>query len=254
MAISISQPAPDIFLAVGAHTNWCLIREGTSITLIDAAWPRDYRLVVDSLAEIGASPGDVEAILLTHAHPDHVGVAERLRAEHRSTVFAHEDEVAHATGRSRERVSVLDLMARLWRPSVLAFVASSIWRGGLRPTPVEEVEGFSEQRLDVPGSPTPVPTPGHTSGHCAFYLPERGVLVTGDALVNANVLTNSPGPRLMPGIFNHDAEQANASLDHLLPLAADVLLPGHGNVIEMPIASAIEIARKRLADSSRWDR
>jgi len=35
--------------------------------------------------------------------------------------------------------------------------------------------------LEVPGRLVPVPTPGHTSGLCAFHLPERGVLIAGDA-------------------------------------------------------------------------
>jgi glyoxylase-like metal-dependent hydrolase (beta-lactamase superfamily II) len=52
------------------------MRHGDAVTLIDAAWPKDYPLVVDSLRQIGAAPEQVEAVVLTHAHPDHVGVAE----------------------------------------------------------------------------------------------------------------------------------------------------------------------------------
>lgn len=71
-----------MFLVIGAHTNWSLLREGDAVTLVDAAWPKDYELVVESLDRIGVVPDQVEAVVLTHAHPDHIGVAERFRTDH----------------------------------------------------------------------------------------------------------------------------------------------------------------------------
>ena len=254
MPVEVVEAASDVFLVVGPRTNWCLIRDGGAITLIDAAWPRDYPAVVDSLRQIGAGPGQVDAVVLTHAHPDHVGVAERLRAEHAAVVRTHVDEVGHATGTYHQRVRTIDLVIRMWRPSVAAFVVGSIARGGTNPTPVADVEAFARSPLDVPGRPEPVPTPGHTSGHCSFHLPDSGIVITGDALVNRNVLTNRPGPRLMPRIFSHDWEQALVSLDALAALDAHVLLPGHGAPLHMPASEAVAQARQFSADAGWWDR
>src|SRR5690606_33743178 len=39
------------------------------------------------------------------------------------------------------------------------------------------------EAMDVPGSPVPVWSPGHTDGHCGFFLPDVGALFSGDALV-----------------------------------------------------------------------
>ena len=60
--------------------------------------------------------------------------------------------------------------------------------GATRAERLTEVTPFAAESgpLDVPGHPVPVPTPGHTSGHCAFHLPDRGVLITGDALITAH--------------------------------------------------------------------
>lgn len=254
MKVEVIEAAPDVFLAIGSRTNWCLIRSGDGITLIDAAWPKDYPAVVDSLHQIGADPDQVEAVVLTHAHPDHVGVAERLRSQHGATVHTHRDEVSHATGAYHQRVRTIDLLVRLWRPSVAAFVAGSISQGGTDPTSVAEVDAFGSSPLDIPGRPVPVPTPGHTSGHCSFHLTDGGIVITGDALVNRNVLTNRPGPRLMPRIFSHDWEQSLASLDALAQLDADVLLPGHGAPLHMPASEAASQARQRAADAGWWDR
>ena len=121
MPVEVIEVAPDVFLVVGPRTNWCLIRDGDAITLIDAAWPKDYPAVVDSLHQIGAGPDQVGAAVLTPAHSDHTGVAERLRAEHGAVVRTHRAEVGHATGTYHQRVRTIDLVARMWRPSVAAF-------------------------------------------------------------------------------------------------------------------------------------
>lgn len=254
MKIEVIHAASDVFLVIGPRTNWCLLRDGDAITLVDAAWPKDYPHIVESLHEIGATPDHVEAIVLTHAHPDHVGVAERLRGEHGALVHTHRAEVDHAQGRRHERVRTIDLLLRIWRPSTFLFAMDSMKHGGTNPKPVTEVEAFDDLPLDIPGRPVPVATPGHTSGHCSFHLPEHGVIITGDALVNQNVLTTHPGPRLMPRIFSHDWEQAAASLDRLAELDATMLLPGHGDVLRMAPADAVNQARQRLASAGWWDR
>ncbi|MEN8234650.1 MAG: MBL fold metallo-hydrolase [Actinomycetota bacterium] len=254
MSIEVIHAADDVFLVIGPRTNWCLLREGDALTLVDAAWPKNYSHVVESLRQIGATPDNVEAVVLTHAHPDHIGVAERLRSEHGAAVHTHRDEVDHALGKRHERIRTIDIVLRMWRPSTFAFAMDSIKLGGSHPKPVPTVEAFDDAPLDVPGRPVPVPTPGHTSGHSSLHLPNHGVVVTGDALVNHNVLTNRPGPRLMPRIFSHDWEQAAESLDRLAALDADLLLPGHGELLRMTPADAAAQAKQRLANAGWWDR
>lgn len=255
MRVNVVEAASDVFLVMGPRTNWCLVREGDAVTLIDAAWPKDYPYVVDSLHQIGASPEQVEAVVLTHAHPDHVGVAERFRADHDAAVYTHRAERGHAMGEYHEHVRTVDLLVRMWRPSVFAFAINAIGRGGSRTTPVAEVETFDDAPMGVPGGRLiPVPTPGHTSGHCSFHLPDHGVVITGDALVNHNLLTDRPGPRLMPSIFSHNPSQAAGSLDALAILDADVVLPGHGDLLHMTPADAVGAAKERYASAGKWDR
>lgn len=254
MAIVVVEAAPGLHFVTGPRTNWCLVRDGDSITLVDAAWPKDYDAVVESLHRIGAGPALVEAVVLTHAHPDHIGVAERFRSDHGAVVRTHRREAAHARREDRQRVRTIDLVARMWRPRVLTYAFEALLHGGGHQAPVTSVEAFDESPLDVPGRLMPVPTPGHTTGHCSFYLAQHGAVITGDALVNENVLTGHTGPRLLPRIFNHDPEQAAASLDRLAALDADVILPGHGAVMHMGIGVAVEGAKRRLATAGWRDR
>ncbi len=58
----------------------------------------------------------------------------------------------------------------------------------------------------------------------------------------------------MPSIFSHDPSQAAASLDALAALDADVLLPGHGELLHMTPAEAVGEAKARLSDAGWWDR
>ena len=130
-------------------------------------------------------------------------------------VLVHEDEVANATGRRIEQVSSLTLLTRAWRPSVLMWARDVIGLKAERVERLESADTYAGETLDVPGRPQPLHTPGHTSGHCVLHLPERGVLLAGDALMTGHALVRSPGPRLLPDFFNTDTDQARESLSVL---------------------------------------
>lgn len=87
----------------------------------------------------------------------------------------------------------------------------------------------------------PVPTPGHTGGHCSYLV--DGILVSGDALVTGHPLLKRPGPQLLPALFNHDEAACLTSLTALAAVEADVMLPGHGPVWRGSIADAAAAAR-----------
>lgn len=63
---------------IGEHfVNWYLVEENGYLTLVDAGLPASWRSLLEALNAIGRSPRDIEAIVLTHAHFDHIGFAER---------------------------------------------------------------------------------------------------------------------------------------------------------------------------------
>ncbi len=242
----VSEVASGVFHVEGPGTNWQLVVEGDAVTLVDAAWPRDVALVTGSLAAISRRPEDVTVILLTHAHRDHLGTAAALRRRYGMPVRSHVAEAAHARGEVIEEISKRTLLSKLWRPTVMLFVANVVWHGAARTTRVSDVETFDEGApLDVPGRPVPVATPGHTSGHCAFHLPDRGVVIAGDAFATFDLLRRRPMLGPMPPEFDVDPERSLQSLRRLATLQAHVVLPGHGAPYRGTPTEAVERAMSR---------
>lgn len=81
MAQQMDQAADGVWLVTGTDVNWVLVADGDEVTLVDTGEPRDLPRVLASLERIGRTLSDVSAVVITHAHPDHIGAAERLRAD-----------------------------------------------------------------------------------------------------------------------------------------------------------------------------
>ncbi|MFE0800053.1 MBL fold metallo-hydrolase [Streptomyces sp. NPDC058812] len=246
MRADVRQVADDTYLVHGGNTNWVLLTDGDAVTLVDTGYPGDRQRLLGSLAAVGSSPEAVEAVLITHAHNDHLGSAEYLRTAHGTPVLLHEAEVPHVRRDFLQQVSVGTVLGNAWRPGVLRWAVHVLRSGGTEQHPVTAPEPFpTDGALDLPGRPVPVHTPGHTDGHCAYHLPDAGVVISGDALVSGHATSRLTGPQLLPGMFHHDRARTVASLDVLARLDGDVLLPGHGPVHRGPVKEAARQARER---------
>ena len=236
----------------GSRTNCYIVEDGADVCLVDTGYPGDFERIVAALRMLGRGPGDISAALLTHGHVDHLGSAERLRTEHDAAVHAHQAEAAQVRGEIEERISNGYMITHLWWTKMLSFLWNVVTAGALKVEHVRELTTFgsASSPLDLPGAPVPVFTPGHTSGHCGFHFPERGALITGDALVTHDSLTHAAGPRLLNDAFNHDQRQAVTSVEAFRTLEADVILPGHGPPFHGAPGDAVAQAMAALAASS----
>lgn len=223
--------------------NWTLVTDGHGVLLIDAGYPGDRDDVLGSVRELGFGPEDVRAILLTHAHVDHLGSAIWFAKTHGTPVYTHATEVGHAKRQYLEQASPVDVLARAWNPRYLAWSLALVRKGGLTHEGIPTAEAFDEDiAAALPGTPIAVPTPGHTGGHCSYLV--DGVLVAGDALITGHPVSTRRGPQLLPGLFNHDQVGCVRSLEALGMLDTEVLLPGHGPVWRGPIRAAAERATR----------
>ena len=236
-------------LAAGIHrltngiSNFYLIEESGKLVLVDAGAPRDWDLLGRVVRQLGRDLADLDAVLLTHAHSDHIGFAEQARAATGARVWVHQDDAQMArTGKAGPRDGKTRsylLRAAFWRTALVL-----TRRGATKIIPVQEVSAFGDgQTLDVPGKPRIVHAPGHTDGSAALLLEDRGIMFTGDVLCTWNAYTGRTGPQIMPSGLNTDTPRALVSLANLTGIQAGMLLPGHGEPWTGGVQDAIRRAR-----------
>jgi glyoxylase-like metal-dependent hydrolase (beta-lactamase superfamily II) len=226
-----------------AHTNWCLVEDAGRLTVVDTGLPRSWNSLQSALRELGRSPGDIEAVVLTHGHFDHMGFARRAEQELGVPVWAPELErpvVAHPWRYDHEN-SRAPYLRHPWFVRVFTEMTAmgAVW---VRGTETIRPYGPGEQ-LDVPGRPVVVATPGHTHGHCSLHLPDRGALLAGDAFVTIDPYTGRSGPCIVAGAATADTAKALDSLDALAALDAAVSITGHGPPWRGSLAEARDRAR-----------
>jgi glyoxylase-like metal-dependent hydrolase (beta-lactamase superfamily II) len=223
--------------------NFYLIEDGGKLVLVDAGAPRDWDLLVRTLTALGRRLDDLEAVLVTHAHSDHTGFAERARTTTNAPVWIHQADAAVAKG-AKPAKNDGKASSYLLRVEFYRTLFSLARRGATKLIPIQEVSTFGDgETLQVPGQPRAVHAPGHTAGSAALLLEGRRVLLTGDVLATRNPLTGRVGPQIMPSGLNRDTPQALRSLDVLDGIPADVLLPGHGEPWTEGAAEAARLAR-----------
>ncbi len=245
MSLRLTQIAPNVHRLASVYTNWYLLADGGRLTVLDAGLPRDWRDFSAALSRLGHTPADVDAVLITHHHPDHAGNAEQLRS-FGARVFAHPADAPYLRG--EKHLSRAGLRRFLWRPWYAFYMGSYVAKGITRTPPVAALDKLADNEVvDVPGSPRVIPAPGHTAGSCALFLEDRSLLFSGDALVTLDVVRGPrgrQGPQIARGPFAADADLAVDSLDALAETRAELVLPGHGEPWPHGIESAVARARQ----------
>ncbi len=231
------------------------------VTVIDTGTntPDTAAALLRGLDAAGVSLSRIERIVVTHGHPDHYGLAPRLRelSNGAAVVMAGVDDIPKMTTNR----TMLDATGRLllgqgMPAETLAEMgergASRSFRD-LHPR-VDGVAGLRDgDRLAFDGFELDVlHLPGHTAGHVCLYDRASGVLFSGDTLL----LEITPNPLLEPDPSDPSERrrslvQYTATLERLAALPLTTVYPGHGPVIESPhalIEETREHHRARAAD------
>lgn len=224
-----TEVAPGVFRLGVAHVNCYLVVTAEGITLVDAGVPRAMRVLDSLLAHLGARRSDIDALLFTHGHFDHVGMARQLQRDSVQRMLVHPRDqrlVRHPYRYARESTP---FVYPFRHPKSLPTLTAMTWNGALGVRGVQaSPELHHGHAVDVPGRPVALWTPGHTAGHCGFAFDDLGVLITGDALVTLDPYTGETGPRIIASAATADSAQALESIEGFRASDAPTLLPGHG--------------------------
>ncbi len=144
------------------------ILDGERLFLIDTGIAGAEKLFARALEAIGKSLADIDVLILTHSHPDHIGAAGRLQARSGAEVWAHPDERPwmEDVGRQASERPV---------PGFTAMVSGPVRIGRT----LEEGDAFS---VAEGWTFTVLHTPGHSRGSISLLAEEQGVLFCGDAV------------------------------------------------------------------------
>ena len=212
--------------------HFFLLEQDGEITLIDAGLSGYRDTLEPALAEMGRSIGDVKAIVLTHADPDHVGFAGELQQTHGIPVYVHRaDSERTRRGKTKHTEgSPLAMLTMLKRAHSRRALRHMIANGGAKQSKIPEVIPFDDgDELDVPGRLRVIHTPGHTEGHCVLYAQSEDALFVGDAINNLDIVTGQFGAHVAPRAANTSTNQAYESLSRIEELDAQTIYFGHGD-------------------------
>jgi glyoxylase-like metal-dependent hydrolase (beta-lactamase superfamily II) len=203
--------APNLhaFLWTSTRANNCntyLIRSPEKIILIDPGHAAYFDHVRQGLGQLGLTTDDVDVVICTHAHPDHIEAVRFF--EGRSTRFAlHEAEWR-----------LVEAMGPYLQAAMNADLSSMAPDFFLQ----EGTLAVGDIDLEI------YHTPGHAPGAVTLLWPAEKALFTGDLIFRGGL-----GRTDLPG---GNGGQLKASIQRMAALDAAWLLSGHGDVISGPEA------------------
>lgn len=186
------------FLWRDPTTNNCntYLIDGEKRILVDPGHRHLFSHLEKELQGAGLSADDVDLVIVTHAHPDHM---EAVQMFEKPTLFA---------------IGLVEM----------DFLREMSERHGMDPGVLEPDFFLQEGEMEVGEKKFQiVPAPGHSPGSICLYWPEHKVLFTGDVVFNQGI-----GRTDLPG---GSGRLLRESIQRLAALDAEYILPGHGEIV-----------------------
>ena len=212
-------------VAEGLHiipglVNIYLLEIADGLAVIDTGFPGSAGKILDAVRAIGRVPADVRHILLTHAHPDHIGSTAALKQKTGAKVWAHAvDAPIIEAGKGFRHTDAC--------PGLRNRILASVLRRFMKDLEPVTVDHLLSDGDIIPFAPalTVIHVPGHCAGQIAFHLKRSGgILITADTCVHRRGRIRLP-------VAAEDLDEAHRSLVKLAGFDFDRLCFMHGSPI-----------------------
>jgi glyoxylase-like metal-dependent hydrolase (beta-lactamase superfamily II) len=193
--------------------------KGQKNVLIDAGVPGQIERLTRGLVISNTQLNEIDLLLLTHGHFDHIGLAREIveRSGAQTAIHAREKSWLESG------ISPYPPGVTLWGRFLMSLMKLAP-KMSVPATKVDIVLGNDDFSLEAYGIPARVIyTPGHTMGSMSVLM-ESGEAIVGDLAMSAKFLRLTPG---MP-IFAEEMGLIKPSWKKLLDLGAKTIYPAHG--------------------------
>jgi len=230
------------------HVNIYLFRGDKGYLLVDAGWNTDvsFATLHNYLVKNGLTFEDISQILVTHVHPDHYGMAGRIKQLSGATISMHHIEKDFIKSRYVSMEELLHQTDRL-------LISNGV--------PESEMVAMRDATVGLENYIVPAPpdtllrdgntittgeftfrviwTPGHSSGHICLYEQQKKVLVSGDHILRKI----TPNIGVHPQSIENPLGRYLKSLEELKQLDIELALPGHDRPFTRVVPRIDEIIR-----------
>lgn len=189
------------------------------LTLIDASIPAAAGKIVKQLGAAGHKVASIKRIVLTHAHPDHVGAIPALQKQSDAQIICSELEAPVINGKlsiPSARRADLKGLAKLCVPPPTT----------LKDMTADRLVVDGEILTEVMDGLHAIHTPGHAPGHLSYWQPERKILFTGDTIFRMRSAMTTPW-----SFLTVDMSECIRSIKKLAELEPEIICFGHGEPI-----------------------
>lgn len=233
---------------ISGHTNIYVIEGDEGNILIDSGWdaPESLWALREGLTADRLKLKDIKTIVITHIHPDHYGLASKVKQLCGAKVAMHKVEADFINSRYKDFGGLLketeEVMKRNGVPQaeLPELRDTSLWINQFVTPDLPEVMLDDGDKISNGSFEIEVlRTPGHSPGHICLYEPRKKLLFSGDHVL----YDTTPHVGFNPQSGDNPLEDYISSLKKLEKLKVNFVFPGHGPVFNSLRLRAADIFR-----------
>lgn len=231
-----------------SHVNSYIIRGNDGYVMVDTGWDTEisFTTLKEGMAEIGSDIKEISQVLVTHIHPDHYGMAGRIKQISGADIAMHEIEKGVIGYRyiSMEEIlqQTLEALAANGTPRddmIKMGEATAGLEHFINPK-YPDILFHGGETINVGAFNFRVIwSPGHSAGHICLYEPDRKILLSGDHILP----TITPNVSVHPKLPGNPLGDYIGSLKEMRKLDVKLVLPGHDEPFDWFVSRVDELIR-----------